>query len=171
MVEPRTLPLFDPKATPQSWSERMVDGEYAVLFANEQPQHLSSSTPVCVVFTSLREAENYARVQTALQPRMRCSIYDHNGMGRAPVAVIAGAQGAQKDFLSAKFRRWLGGILFVAGVILGIMEWRSDFKLTWAGTLGSRLGPAGAILLLTELGVVLTARHRRRKEQAHEKPQ
>ena len=31
--QPRTLPLFDPHSLPQSWNERMADGEFAVLYA------------------------------------------------------------------------------------------------------------------------------------------
>lgn len=31
--QPRTLPLFDPRAYPQSWNERMAEGEFAVLNA------------------------------------------------------------------------------------------------------------------------------------------
>ena len=30
--QPRTLPLFDPHSQPQSWNERMADGEFAVLY-------------------------------------------------------------------------------------------------------------------------------------------
>ncbi len=142
----------------------MMDGEFAVLFANEQPPEMDGSAgPVCAIFGSFAEAERYAREQTALWPRMRCSIYDHQGMGQAPLAVIAGEKAQDRSFLSANFRRWVGGVCFVLGVVLGVVEWRSDFSLSWPGMLGSRIGPAGAILLLTEAGVVMTARWKERQ--------
>lgn len=163
MNDPRVIPLFDGKASPQSWNERMADGEYAVLFANEQPWSFDKSLgPACTVFASLREAENYARVQTAHQTNMRCSIYDHHGLGQPPIVVIAGATGHEKDFVGSTFRRWVGGACFLVGIALGLVEWHSDFRLTWPGILGSRIGPAGAILLLTEAGVMLTARWKNR---------
>lgn len=33
--QPRTLPLFDPHSQPQSWNERMADGEFAVLYVGD----------------------------------------------------------------------------------------------------------------------------------------
>lgn len=170
MHEPRTLPLFDPQATPQSWNERMAPGEYAVLFANTRPQSISPSAgPVCVVFDSLASAEEYAHAQVALQPRLRCNIYDHHGLANAPLEVIAGTQGADNSGISSTFRRWVGGALFIIGAVLGIAEWHSDFRLTWAGTLGSRIGPIGAILLITEAGVMITARQKRKRAATLEK--
>jgi hypothetical protein len=80
--QPRTLPLFDPHSLPQSWNERMADGEFAVVYSgNPIPQPLSpndshSSKPYCVVFPSLATVEDFAAQQVALYPRLRCCIYD-----------------------------------------------------------------------------------------------
>jgi hypothetical protein len=160
----RVLPLFDPKATPQNWNERMSPGEFAVLFSNLQPLDLPKS-PVAVIFPTLSEAEDYATAQTEALPALRCSVYDDNGLGREPIRVIAGAQGHDRNVISSGFRRWVGGALLLIGLIFGFIEWRADSKLMWAGTLASRIGPIGFILLITELGIVLTDRQKRRKEQ------
>lgn len=142
----------------------MVDGEYAVLFAGVQPKHLHTSVPSCVVFDSLADAEEYSRTQTALAPKLRCSIYDHRGLVGAPVSVIAGAEGADRSFISSGFRRWVGGCLFVVGSILAAIDWSVDFRLMWPGTLGFRMAPIGAVLLLTEIGILLSSRHKQRRQ-------
>ncbi len=137
----------------------MREGQYAVLFQNRQPASVDTSLgPVAVLFADLASAERYARGETVREPYIRCNIYDSHGMGRPPLLVIAGAKGEDKSFLSARFRRWVGGGCFAVGVVLGSVEWWSGFTLTWPGVLGSRIGPAGAILLLTEAGVMLTER-------------
>jgi len=160
----RVLPLFDPKATPQSWNERMSPGEFAVLFSNLQPVDLPKS-PVAVIFSNLPEAEDYATAQVEALPALRCSIYDDNGLGRQPIRILAGSKGHDKNVISSGFRRWVGSALLLVGLIFGFIEWRADSKLMWAGTLGSRIGPIGFILLITELGLVLTERQKRRKQQ------
>jgi hypothetical protein len=64
--QPRTLPLFDPHAQPASWNERMVDGEFAVLYSGESippspsPTDAPAGTPHCVIFPSLAAAEDFA---------------------------------------------------------------------------------------------------------------
>jgi hypothetical protein len=170
MTEPRTLPLFDPTATPQSWNERMVPGEYAILYANLQPQLLEQppgshpvTGPICVVFDSLPAAEAYAERQVAQFPRLRCNIYDHNGMGHDPIRQICGIHGRDTNEISAGFRRWGGSALLLLSIILGIAEWRSDFTLTWAGTIASRLAPAGVVLLVTELAIIAEAKLKKRR--------
>ncbi|HMF64126.1 MAG TPA: hypothetical protein VK608_08575 [Edaphobacter sp.] len=170
MAEPRTLPLFDPNATPQSWNERMVPGEYAILYANLQPPLLDQppgslppTGPVCVVFDNLPAAEAYAERQAAQFPRLRCNIYDHTGMSRHPIRQICGIHGRDTNEISAGFRRWGGSVLLLLSIVLGIAEWRSGSTLTWAGTIASRLAPAGLILLVTELAIVVEARLKKRR--------
>ena len=145
----------------------MTPGEFAVLFSGEQPPLASESgnpfVPSCVVFPSLAEAEAYARAQIEGYPKLRCSIYDHHGLGQEPLTEIAGQEGRDRNEITAGFRRWVGGSLLLIGVILGAAEWASDFRLSWAGMVGSRIGPAGAILVLTEIGVVLSANQRARR--------
>jgi hypothetical protein len=172
MAEPRILLLFDPKATPQTWNERMSPGEYAVLYSNLQPplagqqaDSFSSTDPICVVFDSLGAAEEYATRQAAQFPKLRCRIYDHHGLGRSPVREIAGTEGAEKNQISARFRVWVGGGLLLTGIALGLAEWLSDFRLTWAGTVAARMAPVGVILLITELAIVLEARRKKRRER------
>jgi hypothetical protein len=172
MAEPRILLLFDPKATPQSWNERLSPGEYAVLYSNLQPplagqqaDSFSSTDPICVVFDSLGAAEEYATRQVAQFPKLRCRIYDHHGLGRSPVREIAGTEGADKNEISARFRVWVGGGLLLASIALGLAEWLSDFRLSWAGMMATRMAPVGVILLVTELAIVLEARRKKRRER------
>ena len=168
MPQSRTLLLFDPNAQPQSWNERMTSTEYAVLSSGIQP--LSSDAhdptplngPYCTVFSSLAEAEEYATRQVELVPTLRCRIYDRHGLAIQPVREIRGTQHKGDSEISARFRRWAGSILFFGGLALVALDWSNDFNLSWPATIGMRLFPAGLILLLTELVIVITARRSHR---------
>lgn len=156
----RTLPLFDDGTQPSSWNERMATGEYAVHYSNFDDS--PGSAPFCTVFATLEEAEAYAKGQVAARPELRCRIYDHQGLVGAPIREFAGADYRGDGGISARSRRWLGSVLFVAGLILIGMDWTHDFRLTWPATIGTRLLIPGVILLVTEAIVVL---HARRKSQ------
>lgn len=137
----------------------MSAGEFAVLFANCRPTEIDAALgPVAVIFSSLNDAIGYAETETKKAPRLRCSIYDESGMGGPPVRVIAGARGADTSFLSSRFRLWAGSACLATGIALSAAEMLSGMTLTWAGLLAARIGPAGAILLLTEAGVRLSNR-------------
>jgi hypothetical protein len=154
----RTLPLFDEGSRPPSWNERMTPGEYAVHYSNFDDT--PGKAPFCTVFPSLEEAEAYAKEQVTARPELRCRIYDHRGFVGAPVREFAGAGFRGEGEISARFRRWVGSVLFVAGVILIGMDWSRDFTLTWPATIGTRLVIPGVILLVTEAIVVLHARRK-----------
>jgi hypothetical protein len=168
MAQSRTLLLFDPDAQPQSWNERMTSTEYAVLYSAIQP--LASGHhdgkppggPYCTVFSTLAEAEVYATRQVALIPTLRCRIYDHRGLAVQPIREIRGSQHKGESEITPRFRRWAGSILFFGGLALVILDWSKDFSLSWPATIGFRLFPAGLILLLTELVIVITARRAKR---------
>lgn len=110
------------------------------------------------------DAVTYAEAETIKEPHLRCSIYDEVGLAKPPLRVIAGTRGADKTFLSAKFRVWGGGICLGAGLALGAAEALSGMTLNWAGMLAARIGPAGAILLLTEIGLRLSRRTKRQPQ-------
>ncbi len=157
-----TIPLFDASVTPSSWNERMHANEFAVLFANLQPPDIDPSLgSVAVIFPSFQGAIAYANHETEKQPHLRCNIYDARGLGCPPLKVIAGLQGQDTNFLTPRFRLWAGGICVCLGTALGAVEMLSGMSLSWAGMIAARIGPAGVILLLTELGVRLSARQRR----------
>jgi hypothetical protein len=155
----RTLPLFDERAQPSSWNERMAAGEYAV--------HYSSfigapgTAPSCTIFGSLEEAEAHAREQIAQRPDLRCRIYDHEGFVGPPIREFSGSSYKGESGISARFRRWVGSVLFLGGLILMIVDWTHDFTLTWPATIGTRLLIPGVILLVTEAVFVLHARRKR----------
>ena len=154
MAQSRTLLLFDPNAQPQSWNERMTPSEYAVLS--------STSGSSCTVFSNLADAEEYATQQVALTPSLRCRIYDHQGLAIQPIREIRGSEHKGDSEISARFRRWVGSILFFGGLALLLLDWSSNFNLTWPATIGIRLIPAGLVLLVTELVIIITARRAHR---------
>ena len=168
MAQLRTLLLFDPNAQPQSWNERMTSTEYAVLYSGCQPLHpsdrngKSSTGPYCTVFTTLAEAEEYATQQVTLTPTLRCRIYDHRGLAIQPIREIRGTQHKGESGISSSFRRWAGSILFFGGLALVVLDWSTDFKLSWPATIGFRIFPAGLVFLLTELVIVISARRAHR---------
>jgi hypothetical protein len=167
MAQSRTLLLFDPNAQPQCWNERMTPSEYAVLYSGTQPvpsDHRSGTPggPSCTVFSTLAEAEEHATQQVALIPALRCRIYDHQGLAVQPIREIRGSQYKGESEISARFRRWAGSILFFGGLALIVLDWSTDFKLSWPATIGMRMFPVGLVLLVTEIVIVITARRSHR---------
>jgi hypothetical protein len=170
MTRQRTLLLFDPAAKPQVWNERMHPGEFAVLpsFQPEAPPRVTSylrAAPSCTVFANLADAEQFANHQVLTYPTLRCRIYDHDGLGREPIREIHGKEHRRESEISAPFRRWCGSLLFFGGLALIVLDWTSDFRLTWPATLGVRAFPAGLILLVTELVIVWEARRKLARTQ------
>lgn len=164
MSQPRTLPLLDLKAQPQSWNERMAPGEYAVLYSG-LPEKTPLDSKSCTIFNSLGEAEAYAREQVARYPGLRCRIYDPQGLGSQPVREIRGKEHKNESEISARLRRWAGGALFIGGAVLIVVDWVADFSLLWPAMLGMRMMPVGLILLLTELVIVIEARRKQRRNE------
>jgi hypothetical protein len=169
MAPARILLLFDPNAQPQSWNERMARGEYAVLLSGAQPEPggdvhdlASGRQPACVVFSSLTEAEEYCARCIAMDPTQRCRIYDHEGLGHAPLRELRGSAYKGDSEISARFRRWCGSILFFGGIGLFAMDWLSGFSMSWPGMLGARMLPAGLVLLIIEAVIVIEARRQAR---------
>lgn len=138
----------------------MTAGEYAVHYSSFEDAP-AGSAPSCTVFGSLAEAEAYAREQVARRPELRCRIYDHQGFVGAPVREFSGSDYKGESFISARFRRWAGSLLFFGGVLLIALDWTHDFLLTWPATIGARMVIPGLILLVTETVVVVLARRKR----------
>jgi hypothetical protein len=167
MTQSRTLLLFDPDAQPQCWNERMAPGEYAVLYSSTdlappgEQKSVPMGGPFCTVFGSLSEADEHAREQVRLLPTLRCRIYNHEGLGREPVLEIRGAEYKGESEISARFRRWGGSVLFFGGLGLTILDWSTDFSLSWPAMIGTRMLPVGLILLVIELAIVIEARRKK----------
>lgn len=118
----------------------------------------------CDIFSSLAEAEAFAAEQIAREPNLRCRIYDHHGLGKAPLKELRGGDfRGDKDF-SPKVRLALGLGLFGTGSILFAFDWVNDFRYTWPGVLGSRLVVPGLIVLVTDGIFRLNEWHKRYKQ-------
>ena len=161
MSRPRTLLLFDPYVVPHSWNERMAPGEFAVLYSSHEssPDNISGA-PHCTVFTSLAEAEEYANNEIKRSSTLRCRIYGTAGLGGPPLLEVRGTDYRGESEMSAGFRRWCGSILFFGGLGLILLDWTSDFRLTWPATIGARAMPVGLILLLTEAIILYVNRRK-----------
>jgi hypothetical protein len=174
MSPSRTIPLFDPNAHPQSWNERMAPGEYAVLYSLNQPSALNQRTPgspthqgpVCTIFPTLPKAEQHAAQQVALQPTLRCRIYDHQGLGIQPVREFRGVEHKGESEISPRFRRWGGSAFFFGGIALFLVDWISGFDLSWPSIVAARMLPVGIALLVMEFGIVLEARRKNHRAQS-----
>lgn len=142
----RTLPLYDPAATPSTWCERMSPGEFAV--------H-TSNISTCAIFPTLPAAEAFAAEQVAAHPDLRCRIYDHQGFIGEPIREFAGTAFRSNTGLSPRYLRILGLTLLIAGIILFTVDWANKFRFGWPGFLGARLLIFGllvtAFALLTRL--------------------
>jgi hypothetical protein len=155
----RVVPLYDERVHPPCWNERMAAGEYAVHYSSFEVG--SGAAPFCTVFSSLEESEAYARQETARRPELRCMIYDHEGFSRPPVRELRGSAYKEEDGIGPRFRRWGGAVLFFGGLILTIIDWRSDFELSWPAMIGTRLLAPGLVLLVADVVIVFSERRRR----------
>jgi hypothetical protein len=155
MVSKR-VPLFDPAAQPSSWNQRIAASEFAVHYSSF-PEGFTGA-PYCDVFASAAEAETFAQDYVNDHPQVRCRVYDAHGMVGAPLFEVAGKSYKGESNLS-HFRRWAGSVLFVVGSSLFTVDVLQDYRLMWPSTIGSRMAIPGALLLLTEGLVMLTARH------------
>lgn len=134
----------------------MVAGEFAVHYSSFPAEYHGS--PYCDVFPSLADAEAHANEFITLHTDVRCRVYDAHGIVGAPLVEVAGKDYKGESNLS-HFRRWVGSVLFIVGSILFTIDVLQDYRLLWPSTIGSRMLIPGALLLLTEGLVVLTARH------------
>jgi hypothetical protein len=149
----RTLPLYDPAATPSTWCERMSPAEFAV--------HTSGSS-TCAIFPSLPEAEAFAAQQVADTPTLRCRIYDHQGFIGEPLREFAGAGFRGGTGLSPRYLRILGLTLLLVGVTLFTVDWLASFRFGWPGFIGARLLIFGLVVTAFAL---LTRLHEFQKSQ------
>jgi hypothetical protein len=146
----------------------MVPGEYAIHYSSYPAAQYSG--PYCTVLGSLEDAVTYARQQVNEWPALRCTIYDDSGFVGPPLRDIRGCEFKDKDALSPRFRRWVGSILFLGGLILTIVDWRTDFALSWPAMIGTRIMIPGAALLLIEAIVLLNARRDRNRAGERDTP-
>ncbi len=168
----RTVPIFDARAQPQSWSERMSETEYAVMLAdarngaplavNGEPVADVNRAP-CLVFTDLASARAWSEARIAAMPTTRCRIYDHEGLAKQPTAEYLAPQYKRKDPLNRARMRKVGIAILIAAVALCLAEWISGFRLSWAGMIGARLLPVAFILLVTELAFYAEDVRKRRR--------
>jgi hypothetical protein len=165
MTYPRQLPLYDPRHKPETWNERMLPGEFAVHYSRFPTG--SIDRPYCTVFNSLQEAINYAQEWVERHTDLRCAIYDDQGLVGSPIREIRGRDYKDGE-LSARFRRWLGSLLFFGGSFLTIFDWTKDFRLLWPSTLGTRLLMPGFTLLFVEAMIVLHQRWNRASSEDKE---
>lgn len=73
-----------------------------------------------------------------------------------------------KESISPRFRRGAGGGLFLAGLILMIVDWRTDFELMWPGMFGSRIIIPGFALLVMDGIIAIHQRRQARKTAGRE---
>lgn len=143
----------------------MTAGEYAIHYSKFGSS--SSFSPVCTVFGTLSEAEIYAKEQVVQRPDLRCRIYDHQGFIGAPLNEFRGSSYKGDSDLSPRFRRWVGSVLFIGGLILTAIDWRYDFRLSWPAMIGTRILIPGLVLLVAEAAIVFDKK--RKTAQANEK--
>lgn len=162
MDYPRKLALHDEDLKAGTWHERMIPGEFAVHYSSFLANDYDGL--YCVVFGGLDDAVAHAQQQVRERPALQCLIYDHEGFVGAPLRDIRGTAFKDKNSLSPRLRRWGGIILFLAGLILVIIDWRTNFELMWPGMFGSRIIIPGFALLLMD--AIITIYQRRKKRVA-----
>lgn len=160
MILRRTVALYDSESG-LSWNEKMSLGDFAVHYSscNKQEQ-----TAYCAILGSLPEAVAFAKSAVEQSPTLRCRIYSAEGFIGAPLGEFRGKQYKAEGDISTRFRRWGGGGLLGAGLMLMAVDWASGFRLTWPALVGSRMIIPGAVLLITEALVMLNARQKLKQQ-------
>ncbi len=143
----------------------MQAGEYAVHYSSFPAG--DPGTPYCDIFPSLTDAETHAREEVLRRTDVRCRVYDAQGLVGAPLFEVAGKDYKGESNLS-HFRRWVGGVTFILGLVLTLVDVFADYRLLWPSAIGTRLLIPGAVLLVTEGLVVLTEHHNAKKALARQ---
>jgi hypothetical protein len=143
----------------------MHEGEYAVHDSHHE------STPSCTIFSSLPEAEDFARHRVVESPELRCRIYDHHGLIGKPLREFKGTSFRGDSEVPPRLRRWAGSILFFGGIALILFDWIYGFRPQWPSILGTRMLMPGATVLVTEIILFFYARHERSRESPSTKEQ
>jgi hypothetical protein len=162
MAAPRRISLYDPASNPSSWNERMPAGTYAVHFSDFEDQ-AEASAPFCLVFDSVPEATAFAEAEVVRRPALRCRIYSQDGFTGAPLREYRGTEFHDRTDISPVFRRWGGIVLFFGGMLLFGIDAAFGYRWLWPSMLGSRMMMPGLVLVVTEVFVLLYARHHRRQ--------
>ncbi len=176
MLPDRIVPVFDQRADPQSWSNRMKRGESAAMLTDARSGSPcdEAGMPVmdvnrapCYIFSDLASANAWCVALVQAMPEIRCRVYDADGLAKPPAAEHSAPQYVRRDPLNRKVSRRAGIGLLAAGLLLCLIEWLSGFRLSWAAMLGMRLWPAGLVLLVAEAAFLAEdARKRRKARQA-----
>src|SRR6476646_3246749 len=144
----RTILIYDERAHPPAWSDRMILGEFGILCEDartgspKQPDNTpapDASGQICTISDSRQEAEEFARDQVERYPTMRCVVFDHEGRAGQPLLVVNRPEFAPRGEIGPAFRRWVGGICLVAGLACGAWEIAHDYATIWAGAIALRL--------------------------------
>jgi hypothetical protein len=114
------------------------------------------------VLGSLKDSIANAQRQVKERPDLRCTIYDYRGFVGAPLREIRASEFKDEETLSPRFRRWVGSILFFGGLILTVVDLRTDSALSWAAMIGTGIIVPGFALLFIEAIVQLNARRQRK---------
>ncbi len=168
MTSLRRVPLYDGRTLPRTWNEQMQEGEYAVHYTSFKAD--DGSAPYCTIFETLAEASTHAEQMVAADPVLGCTIYDARGAIGAPLRAVRGTSFKGESGLSARFRRWAGLILFFCGLLLIVLDWSEDFRLSWPAMVGSRMVIPGLVLLVAEAVILFQARLHREHASSGEAP-
>jgi hypothetical protein len=172
MSSSRAYLLFDPSATPKSWNDRMISGEFAVLCTTAfggslmNPDGSPCLDPdregACIVFGNLAEAKQHCTRQLASHPTLRYSIFDHHGRGKAPLQEFYNHAHAPKGDFTSTVRRWLGVILVGTALILTSAEVITGMGFGWAAMIAAGLAPAGLLCVFIEFFTMVEARRKKK---------
>lgn len=98
--------LFDPRRKPQDWNELMHPTECAVFLrdrtssnplASDGQAYASPAEVTCIVFSCLDAAIRFCEARVRALPRLRCEIYDSQGLAHPPLAVILHPEAQPKE--------------------------------------------------------------------------
>ena len=121
--------LFDRRRNPQDWTDVLRPTECAVFLKDR-----TTSDPVtpggrpypdpadatCIVFECLDAAQRYGEAKVQSLPRLRCEIYDAEGLAHPPLLVIVhpGQREQESGTPWLRRRRLIAGALLLASVLL-----------------------------------------------------
>ena len=158
----KVVRVYDPTRKPPEWNALLNQSQVAVFVEDGQKElPAGGAEPTCEIFDDLPSAETHCKELVRQNPKLRCSIFDHNGRGGEPLAVYESPELLNRE-LSIHFRRWSAAALMIAAVVLIWYDWRSDFERMWPSVLGWKFVTTALVFITWEAVLILQRRIKRR---------
>ncbi|HLK50791.1 MAG TPA: hypothetical protein VKT49_21770 [Bryobacteraceae bacterium] len=179
MTTVREIRLFDPHRDPRDWTDVIAPAQCAVflkdretstsLDANGKPYSDPLET-TCFLFDFIDAAVKFCEQKVLALPRLRCEIYDSEGLARPPLLVVVHPDFQHAEDSSSfwsRRRKLIAVALFLASPPLIWLDMRHTNELVLPTFLAFTCILTGLRFLYWDFGVKNREQERQRRLAAH----